>query len=831
MRLGLSLSLTASRIAIAAATSIPVTFDTGDALTWDSDVATWDRTLAIPLDAQVTFPDLTIGASWSGTEGSGAAAPSESATPYSTGPTGGTGIQPELKVIGGFLLPDNYILEADRHVTVTFGTFADLWMDSVEIGWEGTTVTAEFGINPDDDTVGWVAKLIAPSSTGRSTLWARGIPKNGLERVVSRRVWCLKTGVAARETRYIAAGGSDAADGLTVGTAWATLAKVHTGMTAAQRSGAIINIGAGSFAAAEVGSYATDMALNSGAGPAPISYIGAGQASTTITGLDVARTDNTARWGSPRTVYRNLFLDLSNVVQVYGVGNVGTCWIDNCKIWDNWHASIVGADGYPMANSYTAAGNNTAVSNNYFRVQDGMRWTVTNCTDVKLACNNGMVEAWNNTMSINGDVRFLGGAGHLNYLWQNNRFTQDGNFESRIHLATEATITAIDTVTEPGKTWVAFAGDTFDASQMSALGQAKYFRLIGTNDGRTPTQRGNVDHERLPDGTRPFDTMGYRQDDNQTGWNATNNQVRFVGTPVTSGGTLDIEVGDTMRGYILNHGDAGQLSTSGYGDLNSLFIDNEFYSHNWQLYLWVNFTLSTGGLTATGTGTSITLSSLPTWSNGNPMRVHDYLVIANEWRRIKAISGNTVTISSAFSSDPSGASFSVYGSCVGWMEINTINHRGGVSSEFGQIDPATFNSGFITSTFPGGRSTDGLCIGFRKRNSVNGGLEGFFLLDCIARQFCAGDTGWTIPQANIRAENNHFETLNAVEDDLENSDGTQPTGTIWTATLFDGVTAQWDAGYVPNATVTETVTTLRWPYDLNGNARTVGSKVGAVLAL
>jgi hypothetical protein len=767
-----------------------------------------------------SFPDLAVSGAYNGTQGSGGAVPAESLVAYATGPTGGTGIQPELKAIGGILLPDDYTLEADRHVTVTFGTFADLWMDTVQVGWEGTTVTAVFGVNPDDDTVGWIVKLKVPNTNGWSMLWARGKPKNGLERVQAVRVYNWKDGTG-RPTRYIdASRPDDSGDGLTPATAWKTIAKVTSGMTSAQRAGAKIIMAAGTYAFANFGAFPGDRDQD---GPA-IEFIGAGQALTEFNSMNV--TSGSARWSSPRVVFRNLHLNLANVIQFYGPGALGitsTVWIDNCKLSDNWHSGNVRL-GYPAADSYT--GNAlTTVSNNFFRAQDGTRWTVTNVTDLKLTYFVGVQKAWNVVGEASGDVRFLSISSATseakNYLWQKVRFTQNGNFESRVHLAQEATITAIDTVTTPGKTWVAFAGDTFHAAQMTASANAKYFRLITPFDGRTLTtaDRGDVEHDYLPDGTRPFDTMGFLQDNNVTGWNPTNNQVRFNGDLSSK-----LFVGDTMRGYILNHGDAGQSTTNG-GTVydNFLFIDVEFYSHNWQPYLWRNPTALSGTGTATGTGTSITLSALPTG-----IKVHDYLVISNHWRRITAISGSTLTVSSAFPSDPSGAAASVFPSLLGWMEINSINDRAGTGAEFAQIEPAVFNCGFIYHLMPHGRGVDELCVGLRQNSSLSGGFEGLFFLDGIYNQLATGDA-FAFPQANVVVQNSHFITLNGTSNrNAQNDDGTQPTGAVWPT---GGRFAPWAAGHVPGGALTETVELVRWPYDLNRNARAVGSLVGPVLAL
>lgn len=167
-------------------------------------------------------------------------------------PAGGSGTPPtESAIVYGSGVTDKVKLAADEprdmwvettdYTITVFGGIKDrAWIKQVEFTLNGNTVVVTHQrFNPRTGQFGWCITPITGAGTdGDYTLYAKGVPYNGYEKLISIPLVLNTNGTISRAVRYLSVNGSNSNNGLTAETAWLTPNKA----AATAPSGAIVEI-------------------------------------------------------------------------------------------------------------------------------------------------------------------------------------------------------------------------------------------------------------------------------------------------------------------------------------------------------------------------------------------------------------------------------------------------------------------------------------------------------------------------------------------------------------------------------------------------------------
>lgn len=331
-----------------------------------------------------------------------------------------------------------------------------------------------------------------------------------------------------------------------------------------------------------------------------------------------------------------------------------------------------------------------------------------------------------------------------------------------------------------------------------------------------------------------------------------------------------LAAGDKLMVYAIGHADCCQFINSAWsnGGLNQGNIEYygcEMLCASTQPILFqpsqismATATLSNSGTTVTFTGTAYsgsttysagnvvlyggalyryvngtpTAGNLPTtnfWLKFKPV-IDDWIVIdfntsaVDQVRIVDIVDDLTVTVAANFASGDQTAKAFYHGRCVsGFAWRNSVYNRGSVSSEYGQIEPGTFNTYFGGNTILN-RSNVDTCLGIRRRaqGACHEAMvwEANIIHQLVYEKPNLSPLGWP---AGVEVRTNHWETLTSVPGTNIDPPGAVAGGNIWSTP----VTAH-AANYVPGSAASmPSDASLR--FDVNGDPRTPGvSLIGAV---
>jgi len=281
---------------------------------------------------------------------------------------------------------------------------------------------------------------------------------------------------------------------------------------------------------------------------------------------------------------------------------------------------------------------------------------------------------------------------------------------------------------------------------------------------------------------------------------------------LTDLGALGLATGDKLRVYNLAHKDAGQWAgtTQSHPFIeNVLFHGNAFVSNDaqWVLNQVGTFTGS-GTVTITG-GTTATFSASQTFQTGHFIRINSN----NDYAMISAGGTGTVFTLDRTITNVAGATFGIANSLRDVLYENNVYHLTDTGAYKGQWQVGAINCNLFHNTIIGeGTGGSGQTI---FRNAVNN--AGFGLTDWTARNNLfidmTADSGF--PATGIILDHNHYILGTA-----------RGTNTTTGAPAF-AATGSVTSSYYPTAAAVGICAAVYLPYDRLGNVRSVGSKVGA----
>lgn len=185
---------------------------------------------------------ITPGGSWDGTTSwGGRTVPTESVSLHGSGWS--------FKAMACFAdAPMRWYTTATQIVVVPEHGDGD-WIDYVEFWLEGNTQRVSTQSVSTDGRWGFVID-IDPTSWGQDgdlQMYATVVPVNGYERLLRLDMIANGGGTISRDVRYLDPAGSDAANGLTTGTAWQTLGKALNGNGNGAPDGAEVRCANGTY--------------------------------------------------------------------------------------------------------------------------------------------------------------------------------------------------------------------------------------------------------------------------------------------------------------------------------------------------------------------------------------------------------------------------------------------------------------------------------------------------------------------------------------------------------------------------------------------------------
>ena len=747
----------------------------------------------------------------------GAAAPTESATVYGTGYTG--------KIIGAHTHVYYECAEDDNYYVMFWGSgdWARMGGFTLEITYEGATGTytnADVQYDPVQGIYG-IPVSFRPRAgySGIARFYAKFIPTNGYERLMSGEIWHNRAGTTNyfdRAANAIYVSGADyngsgaiGTNTTTVGTSGNPNPTLQRGLsyatTASGRDGCFIYLKGQANEDANGPSRPSGTVLPCQIRPWP----GYTRDQTLVTkssrtvGGDSGGGIN---WTYNQIEFYNVQINPDNIVRMYcAAANTGRLGMRDCVFAGTLTGGSSFGTSIGLVNSVGSANsqNWAEYSSGQINWMKGCTGTIFSPNGFRKVVNCNINYGWD-TVKTDQITAANGGNKDASY-WNYKAYGADRAW-ARFHYTEEMTVT-----------WV-----SYDANG--------YAQLTVNNATETPITNLFETHVYVCTGTLAGNLYGtrvgasYDTASNQYPAYGSTGDCAIIAATTTAGfptancvyvkgvnlGALGLAIGDKIRVYNHPHKDALQIiaATGGY---TSPFIENYYFQSYFNIaddvqpFLNQTGTYAGAGGTVSVSGTALTFSVSQTIQIGMTIS----LTASKEYARIVSGSGTSWTIDRSLTT-VSGASFVFSPPWKDFALENCIVHMTSGGEYLGQWQQSSWNVNIYNCTFPGLASGSGNSIIFR--NQSNGfGMTDWTMRQCILGAMTA-DSGF--PTSGITFDYNHFQSgtargsNGATGDPAYNSTGTHTSG------------------YLPTA-ATATVPTVYLKYDGKGQTRTVGAKVGA----
>lgn len=464
--------------------------------------------------------------------------------------------------------------------------------------------------------------------------------------------------------------------------------------------------------------------------------------------------------------------------------------------------------GYPIGLQNTVG---TGNSQSWATNSNGERNYLIDCTG-DIYCAAGFQKVVGNNMRFAWDVHYFGSiaAGMNNFGFIGNKFSGPDMAYARFHEVEQMTVATVVWDAVNGWTKITFSGTPNIAGNLFE----NYLQILTGTLGGTP-RYGNVETTAGWPGGPTTGTVAIRA--TATIGSPTFPDTNTVYVKGVDLGALGLAAGDLVRVYNHPHKDTGQFTGTTQSHVffeNILYHGNIYVSKDAQWFLnQVGTFLGTGTVTITG-GTTATFSSSQTFQTGHFIRINSN----QNYAMITAGGTGTVFTLDRAITNIAGATFGIANSIKDILVENCVFDTTDTTNDYkGQWQVGAINVNIMHSTFYGHGTTNGYTV---FRNEVAN--AGFGLTDWTNRNnlfiAMAGDGSSFPASGGYIIDRNHF------------IEGTaRGTNTTTGAPAF-AATGSVTSSYYPNAAAVGTCAAVYLPYDRLGNVRSAGAKVGAAAA-
>jgi hypothetical protein len=537
---------------------------------------------------------------------------------------------------------------------------------------------------------------------GRGILKARVVPYNGVEAIGYVFLRGIASGIPADDITYFVdpVSGSDAANGLTRGTAWKTLTK------AMGFNGVLANWNAieggnlrldGQYSIIVCGTGNTTLLWDIGLANPPVSGWSCRNLKKMVIKLDAGTTNvkigKTTRdhhlWSWTWTEVQGIPFDLTNIASFQYASNGITDWTNPLR--GGSYASVASSHiqhpdgaagpislGYPKFNP---AGETYYTQ--FFHPQAPWVLAESNFASLNFA---GVFHARGCVVTFCQFFEQYDSINQSNGTKIDVRATQIAQQETRAHDLYELTVASIATNTPiAGQSTITLSGAPTIVNDLAA--KEIYLRFVSgaaVGQGGKTQGAGLTYYRMLPDGSKDLSTT-YSYPPNADG-SVTFNTVGFkvvsqdntAKTIVITGLPTGVVATDLIRTYYVGHPDVneiiGTLETSGQIE-NVAWINTKVVGPTLTApFLVQSYTVSASvgeSITVSTTGTTITSYS------GTSLRPKDFIrnTATGEYQQVKTASGGTGTLYTAFAANLVGATCSMSRGPNRWAFTNFICHK------------------------------------------------------------------------------------------------------------------------------------------------------------
>lgn len=618
--------------------------------------------------------------------------------------------------------PNVWVNQGDTTHAITVGAATSNrgWIKAVTFCMAGNStspITAQI-INPRTGDVGWTVIPISTGGTdGDYTLDAYVTPVNGFERLITIPLTLNNNGALTRAQRFVdAVAGSDSNDGLTLGTAWATL--LHAELTAP--SGAQV-YSCGSETYLEDSNTGT---FNNNARMIDFLINPACVGSGFYTVSRTSRTSPSQVWNPRANKLRfdHVHVDMSKIVQIQGGGSAAITWFSNADLTDP-NGPTGPQYGYT---NVTNGGGQAEIAQTPF----GSTATAVYITDSTLSTvvTAGLQLERNVTATVSWDlVAWATPQNNNNAAIFNVQGIKQGDFKTRLSLEQPPTgpVVASAVFSTPNTTITYNAGTSL-ATLAAASGSI--LQVVG---GPLDGQQFTVVTQ-TPDPTTPH--------------------------TIVTGDASAIGVGNEAYIFVVAHADANQFLqlTSTSTPLTNIYEQRYKATGNGSS-LQALLTQPTPPLT--NTGTINTVGTAITFSTSQTLKQYDCIQVGGGAQQYQSqplaadVSGTTGTLLNAFTVDQSG---------VAWHQGKTVKDfalvasiTDGPNNELAQPQGCEINNIEIQDTLADQT--------YQFRNATNGfGLMDDAFFDSLLNGSTAGAGSMTsdaapgFPAIGLTIDNNQF---------------------------------------------------------------------------
>lgn len=495
----------------------------------------------------------------------------------------------------------------------------------------------------------------------------------------------------------------------------------------------------------------------------------------------------------------SITIDSDTIVKMSGNSVLRSVW-RNCNFLSGLSVEV-DAWGFPKGIQNTVA---TSNSQSWAQTATGERNEMIDCTG-SIYCATGFQKVICSTINYAWDAVYFQNVstGMKNFAFIGSKFTGADFAYGRMHQDEELTIAAAG-VTLDANGWTVITTTTanplfnnvfevYIRVLTGALAGQLYF------GGQTITasyQDGDAGSAAISGAIPP-------------GAFPTGNRIYYKGDL-----TASLAAGDKLRVYSIAHKDTGQLVSRTGGQLdpffeNILYHGSAFVSKDaqWFLNQVGNYNTSAfPGTVSISAGTTATFSNSQTFLTGHVL----HMTASNEYAMIAAGGTGTVFTLDRALTTVSGAAFTIGSSVKDILIENCLFDTIDADDYQGQWQVGAINANLVHSTFSGATgATSG-------QTTLRQNMAGFGVQDWVARnnlfRSMAGDsTGF--PATGLTIANNHF------------VQGTARGSSTTTGSPSFAASGAVTSSYYPTAAV-QTCSSVYLPYDRLGNARAVGAKVG-----
>lgn len=722
-----------------------------------------------------------------------AVAPSATAPPADISPFGGDGSTPTesavvygtgctQKVIAAFDEPPNMWIEATGHYITVGAAIGDRgWIAYVDFWLNGNIVRVSAPAkNSRTGGIGYCCNPISGSGAdGDYTLYARVVPVNGYERLISIPITLNTNGTISRTTRYIdAVYGSNSNSGVnkytdTIAGGGASANNTGPWLTpnkaaATAPSGSIITCAAGTYVDTRTGF--TDQVVSR-----MIEFRLA--AGLSLGDVIITKTEGRSTTYTPKAtkvLYDSIQLDLAGFLSITPIAN-GVLVYKNCNLIDS-NGAAGPATGYPT----------TAGFSNYMFTQTTVNTVALLETTVVNNNISGYSMARNCTFTPGADSVFLDPKQSNFSIWNTSTLQVDV-FYSRQNVDTSLTVasTSYDGV-HTTINWVGTPVITATSTDLA--------NVFVTIVGQDPLTQGAVFHSQVGQVTQ------------------VNGDKTALFTPGAFAWIAQRQHADTFQ---IN----GNGSDTAPNALKNLYIQRYKAAGPFVQPLLLQAGLGSG---FTGPGTITTVGTAATFSTTSGLVVDDWVHLSSgtqigEYSRVTAIVDTThATLEHAFTVDQSGKTWSKGKNVGGLAFVACIFEKQQVDAAVSQFQNGHQHVVFVQCSHLGANLT------LKNSHASGFGLEGCAFLDSYFSSPSSASLNSSLspfPSVGITIDNNQFS--------IGPAQGTNSaTGVVTFDATFHptgGLTKQVRG--VVSGVVADGTPLFGWDYD--GNTIVAGALIGA----